>query len=188
MFGKYFAFNLSNNFEKRQFISSRIDINFDVKKMYEDELLKIDVSNMLGVYIRGTDYTNKKPSGHPVQPTLKQLMNKIDEFLDMYQDINGIFLVTEDKKLYLQLKQKYNSLIKISFEDNLIEQNKNQFLYKALKDKNKVDQGKKYLVKILLLSRCKYLVTSITNGSACALAFNGNRYKDKYIFELGLYV
>lgn len=187
LFGKYFAFNYEENAMKKEFIDARIVLNHECELMLNDELGKIQVSDMLGVYIRGTDYVNLKPSGHPIQPNFEDIINKIDEFLKLYPEIKGIYLVTEDYELYKKFKNKYCDLINVSFVDNFIKQEKNEYLYKQLKDMDKPEQARKYLVKILILARCKYLISSITNGSVCALAFNGDKYYDKYIFNLGLY-
>lgn len=154
--------------------------------MLDKELKKIGKNN-LGVYIRGTDYSNLKPKGHPIQPELEMLESKIDDFLNKYSDIKYIYLVTEDKDIFLRLKKKYKDVLVVYYEENMIEYTKKELLYLTLKDSNVIDQANKYLVKILVLSKCKYLVTSITNGSVCAMAFNGDEYKDKYIFDLGIY-
>ena len=45
----------------------------------------------------------------------------------------------------------------------------------------------RYLVKILLLSECKALVGGRTNGSVVAAAFNGGKYSQKFIYDVGLY-
>ena len=52
---------------------------------------------------------------------------------------------------------------------------------------NKKLRGQNYLVKMILLSKCKYLISSITQGSKFSYALNGGKYKDEYIFNLGLY-
>ena len=54
-------------------------------------------------------------------------------------------------------------------------------------DDDKKQRGQKYLVKMILLSRCKYLISSITQGSKFSYSLNGGKYKDEYIFDLGLY-
>ena len=161
-------------------------MNIRIQKMLDKELKRIG-KNDLGVYIRGTDYTNLKPKGHPIQPKLEMLENKIDDFIDKYSEIKNIYLVTEDKTIFFKLKKKYKDMLIVSYEENMIEYTKKEMLYLTLKDSNVLDQASKYLVKILVLSRCKYLITSITNGSVCAMAFNGDEYKDKYIFDLGIY-
>ena len=58
----------------------------------------MDYSTTVGVYLRGTDYIDLKPSGHPVQPTVEQAMLVIDEYTRKY-NVDSIFLVTEDVRI-----------------------------------------------------------------------------------------
>ncbi len=44
-----------------------------------------------------------------------------------------------------------------------------------------------YLVKMICLSRCKYLIAADTAGSRFAHLFNNGKYAGKYIFRLGVY-
>ena len=44
-----------------------------------------------------------------------------------------------------------------------------------------------YLAKILLLSRRRSFVGGIASGSVAALNFNGNKYEEKRVFNLGFY-
>lgn len=44
-----------------------------------------------------------------------------------------------------------------------------------------------YLVKIVLLSRCKYLVSSITMVAIAAYSMNGGKYEYEMIFDKGVY-
>ena len=41
---------------------------------------------------------------------------------------------------------------------------------------------------MILLSKCNYLITSITQGSKFSYILNGGKYMDKYVFDLGLYL
>ncbi len=128
-----------------------------------------------------------KPKRHLIQSSFDLVKNKIDDFILKYKEIDGIYLVTEDLKLYQQFKETYGDFITILNKNNLIEYKEGRMLYSVLKNKDIILQGREYLTKIILLSECRYLITSITNGFVCALAFNGNQYKDKYIFDLGVY-
>ncbi|MDO4556725.1 MAG: hypothetical protein Q4B70_16550, partial [Lachnospiraceae bacterium] len=52
---------------------------------------------------------------------------------------------------------------------------------------DKKKRGQDYLVKMVLLSKCKYLISSVTQGSKFSYILNGGAYSDEYIFNLGLY-
>lgn len=62
-----------------------------------------------------------------------------------------------------------------------------QSILQQLLNKNPQKRGMEYLVKIVLLSRCKYLVSSITMGSIAAYSMNGGKYEDEMIFDKGVY-
>ncbi|MFQ6808294.1 MAG: hypothetical protein ACLRTF_04470 [Blautia sp.] len=188
LFGEYFAFNYFRNSEKKKFIFEHIDFSNKIYDMLEEEAKKVSVEKCVGVFLRGTDYTQKKPQGHPIQPSIEAVIEKIDEYVEQYSDINGIYLVTEDMKYYNILKGKYGEFLKISFMSNLISgYNGRDYLYKTYNKREVVRRGEEYLCKIILLSQCKYLISSIANGSVVAMAFNGDAYTDKYIFDLGCY-
>lgn len=174
-----YCYNIINNFIKYDEI---------VNKMVEEENDRIMVENCIGVYIRGTDYTKLKPPGEYIQPSINEVIEKINEFMKNDEKMN-IFLVTEDLDNYKILKEKYSEKLKIVSYDNFIDSSQvSDFLsHENLLENDVVKRGRDYLVKEILLSKCKCLISSITYGSIAAFAINGNKYKDKYIFNKGKY-
>ena len=169
-------------------IWDNIDLSNEAKIILEEENRKLRVENCIGLYLRGTDYIKLKPSGEYIQPNIEQILEKVEEFINKYPKAN-IFLVTEDKYYYDYLKEKYqDKIIIVSFDSFIDNYNKKTFLSKSGKlIKNSKIKGMNYLIKIVLLSKCKYLISSITYGSIASYAMNGNKYEDKYIFNLGKY-
>lgn len=167
---------------------SNLQFNEDVIALCNEEGKKIKIRDCLGVYLRGTDYVKLKPSGEYVQPTAKQVINKIDEFVDQY-GIIPIYLVTEDGSIYEEIKKYYENEIRlVSFDKFIYRYKGDTFLSKSgILDEDKKKRGINYLVKMLLLSECKYLISSITMGSMFSFGLNGGKYEDQYIFDLGLY-
>ena len=146
---------------------------------------KIILNKTLGVFLRGTDYVALKPKGHYRQPSIEQVIDKIDEFCNKY-DIQKIFVVTEDYTIYQKLKTKYGDII-FSSDDNFIKNYKtNDYLEGAFHD-DPYERGLKYLIRLLLLTKCDYLISGITNGSLFALAEKQDSYRDEYLFDLGKY-
>lgn len=162
---------------------------------FSDEILNkvcveakiIDINRCIGVYVRGTDYIKLKPSGEYVQPNIRLVEEKIDDFNKKYNA--PIFLVTEDGDIYDSLVKKYGSIIRIVSFDSFIRNydGKDVLSKSSVLDEDKKLRGQNYLVKMILLSRCKYLISSITQGSKFSYALNGGKYVDEYIFNLGLY-
>lgn len=129
LFGGYFTSIYFNNIQKRHFIESHFILNGEIHKMIEEEMKQIDIKNKLGVFIQGTDYTLLKPKGHSIQSIFDVLKNKIDDFIFKYREIDDIYLVTEDLKLYQQFKETYGDFITMSYESNLIEYKEGRLLY-----------------------------------------------------------
>ncbi len=176
--------NLSRS-ERKDFFEKVMPVNRylldEVNKFYDKE---IKDRNVLGVFLRGSDYTARKPIGHEVQPTVQQVEEKIDEFLRKYR-IGRIFLVTEDADIFQYLKDRYGEAIFCSdYYFVRFDASKDKWVKDAFNN-DPYERGKNYLIRIMLLARCKYYVGSKASGSRFALDFSN--YEDEYIFELGVY-
>lgn len=176
----------------RQLIFKYIDFSDEVKKRVDIEIskLKLDMNSTIGLYLRGTDYIKLKPSGHPVQPTPEQAMKIVDEFMHKY-NLSTIFLVTEDGDIYDAIRKKYGDIcVTPTFDKYIYGYVGKEFLscdekINQIAD-NAYERGMQYLIKIIILSKCGYLIGGNTNGMWAANVF-ANEFKDKFIFDLGLY-
>lgn len=175
------------------FMFKYIDFNEDVKAKVDNEIKKIGINTneALGLYLRGTDYTKLKPSGHPVQPTCEQAIEVVDEYINKY-NISQIFLVTEDGDNYKKIKEKYGGkCVIVSFDTFINDYDGKDFLSHTTSinelDDSPYVRGLNYLIKIIILSKCTYFVGGNTMGSWSSLIFSGDGFKDKYVFDLGMY-
>lgn len=168
-------------------LRNNLQFNEEVEELLRKEKQKLNIEECLGIYIRGTDYIKLKPSGEYIQPSVEQMKNKISDFLNKY-DV-PIFLVTEDGNIYDTLKDEFGDKIRTVSYDTFIRDydGKNVLSKSNILEENKKLRGQKYLVKMILLSKCKYLITSITQGSKFSYALNDGKYIDEYVFNLGLY-
>lgn len=159
----------------------------EVLKVVETEAQNIDIDKCIGVYVRGTDYVRLKPSGEYIQPSVRQVEEQIIRFVNKYNA--PIFLVTEDGEIYDSLVIKFGKSIRtVSYDSFIYNYDGKDVLSKSnVLEVNKKLRGQRYLVKMILLSKCKYLISSITQGSKFSYALNGGKYIDEYIFNLGLY-
>lgn len=173
--------------ESHDMLINNLEFNDEVINCVEKEANRLEIDNCIGVYVRGTDYTILKPSGEYVQPNVKQVEEQLNKFIKKYKA--PFFLVTEDGNIYDYLKKKFEESMKIVSFDSFIRNydGKNVLSKAGVLEEDKKLRGQKYLVKMILLSRCKYLISSITQGSKFSYALNGGKYIDKYIFDLGLY-
>lgn len=159
----------------------------EVLKVVETEAQNIDIDKCIGVYVRGTDYVRLKPSGEYIQPNVRQVEEQIIKFVNKYNA--PIFLVTEDGEIYDSLVIRFGKSIRtVSYDSFIYNYDGKDVLSKSnVLEANKKLRGQRYLVKMILLSKCKYLISSITQGSKFSYALNGGKYIDEYIFNLGLY-
>lgn len=168
----------------KKYISTTESIN----KMVNREMISINPQQCIGVFLRGTDYVKLKPSGENVQPSCEMVFQKVTEFANKYS-CNNVFLVTEDKMIFQWFNSKKSINVFTVSDDILISGYAGtDVLSKSgilIDDKYKL--GSVYLTKIILLSKCRYLVSSIASGSKVAWIMNGNEYYDSYVFDLGLY-
>ena len=144
---------------------------------------------VLGVFIRGTTYVNSRPYHHAIQPTVNELMDKIDKYTKTYP-INKVFLATEDASYVDIIKKKFGGMVVTYYGNNTVgkEFKDNGFLEEMKKTKkNNYELGLGYLISMILLARTDYLVSSNANGSVFVNIINDGRYRDKYIFDCGLY-
>lgn len=175
------------------FIFSKIDFSERIKEKVQIELeaLNINTKKTIGLYLRGTDYVKLKPSGHPIQPTVEQAIEVVELFMDKYQ-IEKVFLVTEDGEIYDEIKNKFgDNCVTPSFDKYIYNYSGKNFLSHDScinqLDPSPKERGDNYLVKMIILSKCLYLIGGNTNGTWAACAFAGNTFVDKYIFDLGIY-
>lgn len=185
-----------DNFDLKRthdFIFSKIDFNENVKCIADATIkrMNIQLENTIGLYLRGTDYTALKPAGHPIQPTVGQAIEVVDEYIKKY-GIGKIFLVTEDASIFQSIKSKYREICVTIPNDTFVEnyQGNNYLSHdKSLSELNESPYGRglNYLIKLIVLSRCAYFIGGDTMGSWSTMLFAGDAYKDKYVFDLGVY-
>lgn len=150
---------------------------------------------VLGVLCRGTDYTANKPSGHPIQPEINDVIHFVNNTITELK-YDYIYLATEEEKIlkifenafpnkiitnkrhyydaFYDLKEKYGDIVRISWIKN---EGDTTNYYKSLE----------YMSSIFLLSKCNALVGGSCGGTQAALYLNNNHYEFWHLFNLGLY-
>ena len=170
-----------------EMLCEHIHFSDEVLSIVNKEATSLNISECIGVYIRGTDYVKLKPSGEYVQPSVDQMKCKIHEFENKYNA--PIFLVTEDGDIFDNLKKEFGDIIRIVSFDTFIRnyEGKDVLSKSDVLEKDKKLRGQKYLAKMILLAKCKYFVGSMTQGSKFSYILNNGNYSDEYVFDLGLY-
>ena len=143
--------------------------------------------NILGIFIRGTDYIEKKPKGHPIQPTSQMVINDVKEF-NKKNNYDYYFISTEDDNIRkIFIKEFENKLKYLIFTENIDYdyKNKDYLLY----NKNilgNLQYSKIYLLNMIILSKCIDIISSRTSGSIGIFIFK-NGFRFSKVYDLGNY-
>lgn len=146
---------------------------------------------VLACLIRGTDYTSLKPSGHPIQPSVEELIEKADEIMKK-DNLEYIYLATEEKKIADIFKNRYKDKLlenKRKYFDDLYEKSGVKMVSQVCFDRENDDFIKilEYMSSINILSKCDSMVAGLCGGSEAAVYFNGGNYRTLYLFDKGVY-
>lgn len=165
-------------------IGVKEDVLEEVRRKREE--LFPEMGEVLGVFCRGTDYIALKPKGHPIQPNVQEVMAKTQEYLKRHPQIEKIFLATEDINIYNAFNAAWGGKCIVS-DDAFVENYDGRDYICNYLAEDKYVTGRNYLVKMLLLAECDYLIASKASGSFFSMVMKEGDWKGKYIFELGVY-
>ena len=141
--------------------------------------------NVLGVLCRGSDYTQKKPSGHAVQPTFEQIKEKVDEYIGRYT-VDYLFVATEDEEYMNKFKSVYGEKV-LCVEQNRFGKLKVNYISELNMAYNDlIEMNMNYYTSLYILSKCDYFISGMTAGTI-GVAFMADGFKAYYYFELGHY-
>lgn len=155
---------------------------------YIDEVWNNLVKNddrVIGIVLRGTDYVTSRPKNHPIQPTVEQMVKKVQEVM-VEQSCNKVFLATEDLT--------YRDAVCHEFGDAVIENPKPYVKYTGggingyslRRDNDGYMRGLEYLTTMVCLSKCNCLVAGRCGASVVALMLSEG-YEYTYLFDFGVY-
>lgn len=147
--------------------------------------------NILGVICRGTDYVKLKPSDHPVQPSVEQVIERAKVLLEKYH-LDSIYLATEELAIYEKFEKAFPGLIIVNqrqYYDGIFNACNMSYIYEVQFDRDNdiYLKGLEYLSSLQLLSRCDVLLGGNCGGACAALYMNNMRYKHTELFDLGVY-
>lgn len=161
------------------------EMNIHINKTM-NELFVQSNNNILGVLCRGTDYINTKPYGHPVQPSVYEVIAKAEEVIKT-QGCSKVFLATEDASILNVFKECFKE--KLIFTNAMRygeTQGKRLTAIRFNRERDKYFKGLEYLESIVLLSRCQCMIAGRTNGSLLALLMSEG-YRYMYMWNKGRY-
>ena len=144
-------------------------------------------SNVLGLLVRGTDYTSIKPDGHSIPPT-PEMVIKDAKKMDKDNKYDYIFLATEDKIIRKKLIKKFGDKIYYLLPEKNIEYDYKEADYLTL-NKDVIDNlefEKTYLLSMIILSKCIDIISSRTSGAAGAFILSEG-FRNDLVYYLGEY-
>lgn len=140
----------------------------------------------LGVLCRGTDYVQRRPFNHPMQPKTSAVIAKCREVMADYH-CDQLYLNTEDETIWDAMQAAFPGKI-ISYQKQRIHVEKGQNINAAGNaEKPPYERNLEYLISIGVLASCNCLVAGAAGGTYGALLLTKG-YEYEYVFRLGRYV
>lgn len=169
----------------KQYIRLKDNVKQYVEHRFDEYMPHGREKETIGVLCRGTDYTNLKPYGHPIQPSVREVIAKIKQFMKSYM-CQYIFLATEDNDIYKSFYAEFGNRLIVPDTTRYVDTGENYLADIVRKEKNGFISGRNYLTSIYVLSKCKCLVAGRTSGSLAAVLLSEG-YEDMYLWNLGYY-
>jgi hypothetical protein len=185
---KLYYFQNKMNIQKywQDIFIRNVRMNSEMTHLIKGSEQQINLENTLGILCRGTDYLALKPSGHPIQPSPQEVIEKAKEMVTRF-GYDSIFLATEDIHIAQLFKRTFGKRV-IMNQDFFIEYDNRSFL-SDLKKKSvfqTIQADIKYLVAIHHLANCKSFIAGRTSGSVGVMLFP-HHFESVYFWEKGLY-
>ncbi len=171
LFNKYIRFNS--------------DMKFYINQIEEDIINKY-AGRKLGILCRGTDYTDLRPFGHPVQPTVEMVIEKAQEVCRTFQ-CKYVFLATEDEEIYLKFREVFKERL-VTVQTTYFSKGHKEYLAKQMSnmDVDVVNNGREYLTSIHFLAQCECFLGGRTSGTVGAVLMS-KEFEYQYFWNLGRY-
>jgi len=181
---------------KRHEIARRIALSDEASEYVDLRVSKV-FSQMprpcVGVMFRGTDYRQQgecNAVGHARVPRLDWFCERVASCLDRWGlDSNSgenLFVVTEEQAALDYIRERFQGcryVCKERFVDFDFSLGINA---QSLPNTSPRENNYLYLVDILALSKCDYLIGGINGCVLMALNLNGNKYRDVEIINTGV--
>lgn len=143
----------------------------------------------LGVLARGTDYVNTHLQNHTVHANKEMIGEKMDELLAEREDLEYIYLATEDASYCEYFKERYGDRIFFTDQKRFVTKPGELLADHHRQDEQKSDgftMGVEYALSIGLLAKCNSLLASGgCAGVGQALKENDGRFKSVFVYNLG---
>ena len=173
---------------KMGFIKIKPELAEEVSTMRRKLFSSEDI--VLGVLLRGKNYTDKKIKGRPIPPPVEFALNTVrDKFKDW--TCTKVLLMTEDKSVEEAFKNNFgdrcillDQIYAVCYDT---EKHDLADLNPSDDDKGELFiKGKKYLLQTLLLSDCNSFIAERCDDTASVM-LPANKFAHTHFFNLGNY-
>lgn len=170
------------------FLKAKPEIDKVVDK-YKRFIMKY--KKVLGVVYRGTDYINRKPYAHQIQPDLMTLLDTVETKLiewNMSIGSEKIFLATEVEDAIEAFEERFPGKI-INYPQNRVPAVYDEYLasYKFYSENDAYKRGLDYWIVLNILAECDSLIGGKNGATNVAVMLNEGKYTNILLFDLGLY-
>lgn len=144
--------------------------------------------NVLGVLLRGTDYTLKQSYDEFIQPKTDKVIGDVKKFLKE-KGYEKIYLATEDINIYQAFKNEFKDLLlenpQYMYSTNY---DKRKFLseIKVERENHNYMLGLEYLASLYILSKCRGFIGGLAGGTRIAYIMS-EKWDDFRVYDLGQY-
>lgn len=174
--GLHILFDKKKTLNINEIFNEFIHYNIGTSKYIDEVYSKIQEKNLLGLYLRGTDY--KLAKKHPRQPRIEKIFDEIDYFLSKYKEIKGIFVSTEEQETLSMIVARYGDIVYFQNRPRIKEFKEGQIVTNIAFDgvTDKIKTGREYITDIEILSRLNFFLCGLSNGSAAVIEKNGLKF------------
>lgn len=142
---------------------------------------------VLGLLCRGSDYFTKRPYKHQIQPTVEQIIQKVDAFLDEHP-VDKIFIATEDIDILHKLKERYGDMI-VYIDCPRVTAIAGQSVAEGFREMgvNRKMNGLYYFASIACLAKCDHLIAGKTMATQFIRTIKDSDFETEFYWNLGRY-
>jgi hypothetical protein len=185
------------NIASRHELTSVIHLSEEASIFVEDKyksLFSSQKSPIVGVVYRGTDYRPTamyNPVGHMKVPTVEFFCERVRRMLKEWQldytDGSNLFIVTEEQEALNKIVEIFPKCFYFPKERfTNFDVSKGFISSQRLSTVTPKENNFLYLLDIVSLSKCDYLIGGLTGAVLMALNLKGNNYKDVHILKTGV--
>ena len=142
---------------------------------------------VLGVLLRGTDYSDNRPKNHPIPPTVEEALPRINDVFAK-GNYTRIFLATEDIRILDEMKKVFGDVVfcapqkRVGYTEGKILRE----IFADESDNNPYLRGFDFITAMLLLSRCDGFMGCRTSGAIMAFLMSKG-FEDEFFWNIGRY-